>query len=288
MKKRLILDWQQRLKEIDSVDCVGDDFFIYENSSIHPVKFPFMVNMTICTICTSGEASGKIDSRSYTIQPSSISISLPGQILEHEYNTDDFSGVFILMSNKFSEELRTLGQMNVFLSVKTQPVVKLTSNQFDAVMNYCNMIRRTIRFQDNPNRLEIVKHLTIAFFYGLGYYFHKSISTTNVVNTHNEKLLQDFLMNVQRFHKKEHRVEFYAAQLRLNPQHLSRIIKASSGKSATDWIEYYIILTAKALLKSTTLTIQQISIELNFPSQSFFGKFFKRCTNVSPKEYREN
>jgi AraC-like DNA-binding protein len=44
---------------------------------------------------------------------------------------------------------------------------------------------------------------------------------------------------------------------------------------------------AKALLKSTNMTIRQISDELNFPSQSFFGKYFKRCEGASPKEYRE-
>lgn len=48
------------------------------------------------------------------------------------------------------------------------------------------------------------------------------------------------------------------------------------------------ILEAKALLRSTNLTIQQISYELNFTSQSFFGKYFKRLTGMSPKEYKEN
>jgi len=46
-------------------------------------------------------------------------------------------------------------------------------------------------------------------------------------------------------------------------------------------------LEAKALLKSTNMTIQQISDELHFPSQSFFGKYFKRLAGVSPREYRK-
>jgi AraC-like DNA-binding protein len=51
-------------------------------------------------------------------------------------------------------------------------------------------------------------------------------------------------------------------------------------------IEGYMILEIKALLKSTNMTIQQISDELDFPSQSFFGKYFKRLTGMSPKEYK--
>ncbi|MDR1180556.1 MAG: helix-turn-helix domain-containing protein, partial [Bacteroidales bacterium] len=55
----------------------------------------------------------------------------------------------------------------------------------------------------------------------------------------------------------------------------------------SDWIDNFVILEAKALLKSTNMTIQQISDELNFPSQSFFGKSFKRIVGMSPKMYRD-
>ena len=55
---------------------------------------------------------------------------------------------------------------------------------------------------------------------------------------------------------------------------------------ALDFIEQYVITECKALLSSTTMTIQQIADTLHFPSQSVFGKYFKRVTGVSPREYR--
>lgn len=64
------------------------------------------------------------------------------------------------------------------------------------------------------------------------------------------------------------------------------VIKKLVERYSSDWIDDYVILEAKALLKSGKLTIQQISDELNFPSQSFFGKYFKRIAGVSPKEYK--
>jgi AraC-type DNA-binding domain-containing proteins len=66
------------------------------------------------------------------------------------------------------------------------------------------------------------------------------------------------------------------------------VIKEAGGKSAGEWIDERVILEVKALLKSTNMTIQQISDELNFPTQSSFGKYFKRLTGISPKEYRNN
>ncbi|MBM6670761.1 AraC family transcriptional regulator [Phocaeicola coprophilus] len=80
---------------------------------------------------------------------------------------------------------------------------------------------------------------------------------------------------------------FYYEKLCLTPKYLTTVIKKESGVSAADWIERYVILQAQALLKSTDLTIQQISDKLNFSSQVFFGKYFKRLVGMSPKEYRK-
>jgi AraC-like DNA-binding protein len=65
------------------------------------------------------------------------------------------------------------------------------------------------------------------------------------------------------------------------------VLKSATGKSASGWVDDFVMLEAKALLKSTNMTIQQICYELNFPTQSFFGKYFKRRAGISPKMYRE-
>ncbi len=96
------------------------------------------------------------------------------------------------------------------------------------------------------------------------------------------------IVNLVKAHfRKEREVGFYAAKLKLTPKYLSKLIRDNSNKSVNEWINDYILLEAKALLKSTNMTIQQISDELNFPSQSFFGKYFKRLAGVSPRDYRK-
>jgi AraC-like DNA-binding protein len=100
--------------------------------------------------------------------------------------------------------------------------------------------------------------------------------------------VERFLELAEKHFKTERQVGFYAEKLHITPKYLSQIIKANTGKSANDWIDDYVMLEAKALLKSSKLTIQQISDELNFADQSIFGKYFKRLEGVSPKEYRGN
>ena len=95
-----------------------------------------------------------------------------------------------------------------------------------------------------------------------------------------------FLDAVGNNYKKERELGFYANQLCITAKHLSYVVKEVSGRTALDIIEDYVITEVKALLLSTNMTIQQISDYLNFPSQSVFGKYFKRLTGMSPKAYR--
>lgn len=84
----------------------------------------------------------------------------------------------------------------------------------------------------------------------------------------------------------ERGVEFYADKMNITPKHLSRVVRAFSGKSVHRWIDEFVVLEIKNLLRNSELSIQQISYELNFPNPSFMGQYFKRITGQTPGEYR--
>ena len=81
-------------------------------------------------------------------------------------------------------------------------------------------------------------------------------------------------------------IGFYARQLCITPKYLTTLIKRISGQSVSEWIDNYVILEAKTLLKYSTMSIQEIAYYLNFPNQSFFGSYFKRNTGMSPSQYK--
>ena len=63
-------------------------------------------------------------------------------------------------------------------------------------------------------------------------------------------------------------------------------VKAVSRRTPNEWIDDYIILELRVQLKSTTKTIKEIARDLNFPNQSFLGKFFREHVGISPLRYR--
>ena len=282
-----VFNWRPEVAGADHADSIGDDFILLDKPIIGSVfGHPFKVDVVTAIICLEGEMRGKMDLIPYRSSAPCMIVIMPDQILEYEYISPDFSGKFIVMSRRFVESLYIEDRFALFVAVRDNPVIPLGEEELEAMQTYYRMMQRTISVKEHPYRLEVARNLTRAFLYGAGYFFH-TVPEDKKRSKH-ETLVDDFLKLVRSHYKQHRALEFYADKLCLTPKYMSAVIKQASGTSASDWIDEYVILEAKALLKSTNKTIQQVSDELNFPSQSFFGKYFKRLVGVSPKEYRNS
>ncbi len=285
-KAILPLNWRTELENVE-VDSIGNDIILLDNPVITSTfQYPFKVDVTTAIICIKGTTEGSINLKPYSTQGPCFITILPGQVMEYKSISDDFSGLFVIMSKQFTDSLMPNVQerLPLSLSVRDNPAISLNEEALEGMISYFEMIKRVIKIKEHPNRIDVVRYLTLAFFYGAGIYFHELAD--NRKKTHHELLVEKYLNLVQTHYKEQRGLEFYADKLCITPKHLSKVIKETSGKPANDWIDDHVVLEAKALLKSTNMTIQQISDELNFPSQSFFGKYFKRVTGMSPRAYK--
>ena len=283
------VNWLSDFKGRVEAESIGDDFIMLDNLKILPTfKYPFRVDVTTCMICLKGTTRGSMNMTPFMTQAPCFVVVLADQILQYEDISDDFEGLCVVMSKRFSDSLFSNVQerLPLLMSAKNRPSIPLSNEGLEVMKTYYGMFRKIISQAENPHRLEIVKHLTLAFFYHTGLQMHKQPEEEK--KSKQDLLLESFLNVVQKHYKKERGVDFYADKLCLTPKYLSTVIRQTSGKTAGEWIDEYVVLEAKALLKSTKMTIQQISDDLNFPSQSFFGKYFKRVEGVSPKVYRES
>jgi AraC-like DNA-binding protein len=266
---------------------IDDDVILVDKTIVFSAKqYPFRMDVTACFICIQGTSEGSINLKPYTAKSPCLVTFLPSHIVEYKSISNDFTGLFIIFSSKFTENLmeNALERLPLFLSVRDNPVIPLDEETLKRLIEYFDALKRLAQAKDHPYRFEVVRHLTLAFLYGSNMEFHKI--TSNRKMTHQEMLVEKFLDLVRIHHKKQRQLKFYAHKLFFSPKYLSKIVKEISGRPANDWIDDLVVLEAKALLKATNMTISQISDELNFPSQSFFGKYFKRVTGMSPSEYK--
>lgn len=137
----------------------------------------------------------------------------------------------------------------------------------------------------SPYRRETIQHLIVSLLYHLKYTYEQTC-TSRPYASRREETFRRFIALVNRYSKYERSVDFYAGKLCLTPHYLSTVIRETSGQTVMQWINQSVILEAKILLKHSDLLVFQISDELNFPNPSFFSKFFKRITGMTPAEYQ--
>lgn len=101
-------------------------------------------------------------------------------------------------------------------------------------------------------------------------------------------LLRDFKQLLDEHYKEWHKVSEYAAALHITADYLNASVKSLSGKSAKEHIQSRITIAAKRLLIFSELPAKAIAYELGFSAPANFSQFFKKCTRVSPSQFRDN
>lgn len=253
-----------------------------------PLNHPCVVDGIVFTICIQGKGSIKINLKQYEVEKNTIITLPPGSIVEFLDKSDDLMIEYLFFSFDFISALRINPKLEIHDKVFENPCLKLSDEETYNLLDLHAFIVKQYEKRDHIFREEIAKSLLWTLMAEVAAIYHDSKEKLTKASTHNEELLNSFLRLMIKHYKEERSVIFYADKMCLTPKYLSSKIKDISGKSITEWINQAIILSTKALLKSSSLTVLQISEELNFPNPSFFGRFFKKHTGMTPVEYRES
>lgn len=254
---------------------------------------PFSVNAFIFIFCEEGEAVISTNSEEFHLKKNHLYINFPGQIMRAS-EVDSCKVLVTVIDIDFirSRDLDIKPIAQKLLDLKYAQLMNLESNAFGDMESLINAISSEVD-NNNPDELsnEILRCLISALFFKIGRAVDKNVGETKKFDQEafnkNAGYFKEFMILLEQNYKKERNIGFYAEQLLLSPKYFTTLIKRASGQTASQWINQYVILEAKNLLKYSTMTIQEIAYSLNFPNQSFFGKFFKHHTGMTPSEYKK-
>ncbi len=106
-------------------------------------------------------------------------------------------------------------------------------------------------------------------------------------NKKSEHIFLNFIQLVEKHYRSERRVGWYAEQLNISPKYLSETVSSVSKHSPNEWITKYVTTELRNMLRNTNKRIADIAVEMNFPNQSFLGKYFRENVGISPLKYRK-
>ena len=254
-------------------------------------RFPCRIDAFIIGVGTEGETSVSFNLHEFRLKKDSMFIFTPKNILQvnsQQYFKADVIAISPDFMRRINIDIKNM--MPLFLKFVENPTLALTPEESRSMRGMIAQIERETRGPETHFSFDIVSGLIAATIYKVGdiMYHYLAEHPEGQNNSHNraEEYFKQFTHLLGEHFREERSVGFYARQLCITPKYLTTLIKRISGQSVSEWIDNYVILEAKTLLKYSTMSIQEIAYYLNFPNQSFFGSYFKRNTGMSPSQYK--
>jgi len=251
---------------------------------------------------TGGHASADIDGKHYSMKESEIFVLAPSRFAHMGERSDDFRALGIIFEFEFYQKIaKGVLDMGMGLQLAQQPHKELTQKQYQNMKTLIEGLMERIDIETKelalmPEELRdarrlVLRELIISLGTTLAYevlnIYLTNYSFSPIRLTRRDEVMQNFFALVFENFREHRELAFYADRLYLSPRYLAALVKQSSGRSPAEWINERVMGEAKQMLTYSDLSVKQIAQQLNFPNQSFFGKYFRHHAGLSPLKYRE-
>lgn len=281
-------DWA-KAKQWEGSVTLDDDLLLSDQIHLAPMPSePRKMNFILIGLCTKGEIRYTMDTRELVVHEGELLVVSERHVIDGYKPSKDMEGLCIMMSVDFFHEIiKSVHDVSsLFVFSRMQPVMQLETNEIVTFKEYFQVIKQKISDNHNHFRKDLIRTLMLAMFYDVGNVIYR-VKNFDESLLRSEKVFTKFLKMVEENCKCERRVSWYAQQLCITPKYLSTAVKRISDRTAVEWIEDYVTMELRVMLKNTSKTIKEITEEMNFPNQSFLGKYFKEHVGMTPSDYRK-
>ena len=242
----------------------------------------------VFAICTEGCMQASINLLDYEIKPNDLITLMPGTIIQFREKTEKVRLCFAGFSSSCVGHINLIQSIgDVYPRLVEHPVIPLAEDIASYLKDYFALLARVTCSENFEFATEMADISLQSILTSIRLIYRKQPLESPNTNRKKE-ICRQLIQAVTEYYRTERRAQFYANKLGVSLQHLSTTVKQVTGKNVLDLIAYVIVMDAKAKLKSTDMTIQEVAYSLNFPSASFFGKYFKRYVGMTPQEYRNH
>lgn len=255
---------------------------------------PMRINAVMFGLCVEGEGVMHCNLNDVQIQTGDLIVISPNSIVQKQVSDEPFRGYILLIDPHY------LGECNINVKkIITQMLNQLSPNgavhlsphEMHRMRSLYELMYAT--FSDTTTsefREDVIRSQIEQITYQVCECLARNASGNKVTPARSSRAdlyFRRFIKELSEHCLERQSVSFYADRLCISSRYLSTIVRRVSGCSVSDWMNRYIVTEAKYLLKYSDLSIQEVAYQLSFPNQSFFGKYFKQHTGVSPSAYRQ-
>ena len=274
----------------EGVYAVCDDFILL-NHVEHLTSFAsqYTLEGIIVGLCTKGSISYSLNSEPCTVNTNSaFLISSGNNISDFRCSRDCEGMIFFGSSNFFQDMSQGVKELSsLFMFVRKHPIVSFSYEQTVVFSNYYKALMRKAKKRGMRFGRQVACNLMRALVLEMGdFIWPANTNPDSGQISRADNIFSEFLLLLEQNFRTQRRVAWYGKEIGVSPKYLAEVVKNISQETPNEWIDKYVIVELRNLLRNTSLSIKEIADRMNFPNQSFLGRYFKEHVGVSPSVYR--
>lgn len=247
--------------------------------------------MLLVFVCRQGTVQLRVKDNLYELGPRQAFICLPKVGLNRILLSPDARTQMFGFSIEAIDQIVFIkrGVMGQVAQLWTPQVINFSDADMQITSHLYALVQLLEQMTDRSHYQQMMLNLQQAVFYAMADAVNTLPMADKTEETVNSKdlLFKQFLSLVGSSNGRIRSVTAFAEMLNITPKYLSVVVCEVSGQTPAHWIKYYVVNIIAQRLTQTNKTVKEISVELDFPNPSFFGRFVKEHLGCSPLEYRE-
>ena len=258
---------------------------------VQSLKYPCRIEAMVMVVCVRGEVAFSSHMNNYRLTAGQCFVSSASVFEFHSVTNSEF--YTLALESKFltsmNVDMRFMLRMMSQLRQNTS-VANVSERDMGTILSLFNRLFTEFSSTERSECMDLsLRHVLCSVVYRICDAMMTTPSMPSLgVKDRSSEYFDKLMALLSEHYRDQRNVEFYAEKMHVSSKHLSRVIRSYTGKSVHQWIDEFVALEIKNLLKYSNMSIQQISLALNFPNPSFMGQYFKRITGMTPGEYKRS
>jgi AraC family transcriptional regulator, transcriptional activator of pobA len=253
------------------------------NWKIRPHKHDAFIQILYLT---QGSVEVLVDSARWVMAAPCL-ILIPAQTVHGFIFSEDVDGPVVTAAQRPLESLASVTMPELLPSLRRPAVIPLdqAGRHAEALMPLFLAIERETQAQE-MGQMAVGLSLLTALCVQIARLSNNKALATSAPRNRKTLRVEKFRALVDENYKKHHPITVYAGQLGITPGQLSRLCREVLGVSSLDVINTRLIHEAQRELVYTSSSVKQLADTLGFADETYFGRFFRKHTSLSPREFR--
>lgn len=274
----------------DNLSSHGNDI-IYMKGCEFPKAFtynnPGMLDGIAFCICLKGNVTIKVNSKIYNINHSMAIVIMPNHIVEPIERSENLEMNLLVISLKYFADINL--DVEAVKRLELNPCIDISDVDKEILADMFLTVKKLCDSNLNRCNNKVLFGMIETIVLKLeSLVFNSPAQSQSAKVSRPEEITQQFLKMVITSYKEARTIDMYANELCVSPKYLTQVVRQTTGETPFEWMNKIVMIGAKNLIRTKNISIIQVSEELNFPNPSFFGRFFKKHSGMTPLEFRRS